>query len=291
MHLDIRHTTRYAYDAPVGPSHNEMRLVPMDDAQQRLLDATVRIDPAATVHRYELPWGRVDHANVREAHRHLTIEMRARVETLLLDPFGGIDLVATGQDLAHDDWLDPVCEWLLPSPRIPIDNACCRAALEAIGTEVDEVLAGDPTLWGFLLALTRRIHQTFPYDTMSTHVGTTLEEVLRLRRGVCQDFAHVMLGVCRARGIPARYVSGYLYTGHDRHSGDVMHAWVECLVRGVDGRPTWRGFDPTNDLVAGRSYVKVFIGRDYSDVAPTRGIYSGSASGTISVEVCVEPTL
>ncbi|MFM7322711.1 MAG: transglutaminase-like domain-containing protein, partial [Armatimonadota bacterium] len=247
------------------------------------------VDPNAPVHRYQLPWGRVDHFNIRETHRHLRIDMHAVVETLLVDPFSGVDNAASREDLARPEWVEPWCEWLLATGRVPIDEPECRAALEALAAAADERVESDGSAWNFLLALMSTIHGAFPFDPGATHVGTTLLEVMKLRRGVCQDFAHVMLGVCRLRGIPARYVSGYLYTGHGRHSGDVMHAWVECLVRGLDGRPIWRGFDPTNDLVAGRSYVKAFLGRDYGDVAPTRGVYSGSGIGAISVDVRVGP--
>jgi len=289
MHLEIRHTTCYEYDAPVGPSHNEMRLVPMDDASQRLLSASITVKPAATVHRYQLPWGRVDHVNVREPHRALRLEMHAVVETLLEDPFAGVDIGATRRDLTRAEWVDPHCEWLFPTPRVPFEASEVRGPLESIAASVDAAIGADESLWDYLVSLSSAVHREFPFDAASTHVGTTLAEVLRLRRGVCQDFAHVLLGLCRLRGIPARYASGYLYTGRGRHSGDVMHAWVECLVRATDGRPIWRGFDPTNNLVAGRSYVKVFHGRDYSDVAPTRGVYSGTATGGISVDVRVEP--
>lgn len=159
----------------------------------------------------------------------------------------------------------------------------------------------------FLIALTRLLNRVFTYSPGATHVNTPLAQVLEHKQGVCQDFTHLMLAVCRQQHIPARYVSGYLYTGEDRTetlhealgdpnspdpkarrddrliSGDAMHAWMECLL--PDGQ--WHGFDPTNNLLTNDHYIKVHFGRDYGDVPPVRGVYRGPFAHTLDVSVRV----
>jgi transglutaminase-like putative cysteine protease len=148
-----------------------------------------------------------------------------------------------------------------------------------------DVAAGRTDVWQVALAVMQHIHAEFVYLPAVTHVHTTMPEALRLRRGVCQDFAHVMTGLCRALGIPARYVSGYLYNGPaDRLKGaQATHAWVEVFVPGIG----WRGLDPTNAQQANSRYVKIASGRDYGDVSPLRGTYRGTAQRKLSVEVLV----
>jgi transglutaminase-like putative cysteine protease len=138
----------------------------------------------------------------------------------------------------------------------------------------------------FLLKLSRHLFESFSYDPDVTHVHSTVDEVLELGAGVCQDFAHVMIGCCRTQGIPARYVSGYLYSqqGSDMRGNEAMHAWVECAL--PDGR--WLALDPTNNLLANDLYVRVHVGRDYSEVAPTRGVYMGTPAQSLEVTLSVE---
>jgi transglutaminase-like putative cysteine protease len=162
-------------------------------------------------------------------------------------------------------------------------------ALDALA-ETARANADGPTTAHFLIALTALIHQEFPYAPGETSVDTTLSEVLALRRGVCQDTAHLFLAVARRVGIPSRYISGYLYTGNGLTSGDRMHAWVECLLpdayRLTSPAPwLWRGFDPTNNIVAGKSYVKVHRGRDYGDVTPNKGTFWGLPTKRLEIEV------
>jgi transglutaminase-like putative cysteine protease len=129
------------------------------------------------------------------------------------------------------------------------------------------------------------VHERFTYERNVTTVGTTVAEVMRLRTGVCQDFAHVLIGLCRAAGVPARYVSGYtvsdLPLGNEPLLAQASHAWVEAYT------PThgWRGFDATNDVVVGDAHVKVAVGRDYADVSPTRGSFRGHAAQQLGVMV------
>lgn len=285
MKLHIVHTTRYRYSRPATDSQNEVRLMPLTDDDQVCSRCDIAVRPASLLFQYDLPWGRVHHFNVRAAHCELEIRMEAQVQTLRENPFDGIDLMAPTTDFYGPALRAATCEWILPTPRVPYDAPEVAAELDALAGRAREAMQGaSPS--AFLLALTERVHEEFPYNTDSTHVDTTLAEILSHHRsGVCQDFAHVMLAVCRRQGIPARYVSGYLFTGRGLHSGDVMHAWVECLVPDAQGRPVWRGFDPTNNLMAGKSFVKAHFGRDYGDVAPTRGVYQGGGASELEVDV------
>lgn len=133
----------------------------------------------------------------------------------------------------------------------------------------------------------RFIHANFAYVPLSTDVNTHMIEVVRQRRGVCQDFAHVMLGMCRTLKIPARYVSGYLYNGPANQllGAQASHAWCEVFVPDHG----WRALDPTNNQPADERCIKLAVGRDYADVAPIKGHYKGTPRRTMTVEVRVEP--
>jgi transglutaminase-like putative cysteine protease len=141
-----------------------------------------------------------------------------------------------------------------------------------------------------VLQLNERMYQAFSYVPQSTRVDSTIDEAIAHRRGVCQDFSHIMLALLRRLGVPARYVSGYLYhrkETHDRSEDDASHAWVEAYLPGLG----WRGFDPTNNLVVGERHIRVAVGRDYADVPPTRGVFKGLAASELGVSVRVSPTL
>jgi transglutaminase-like putative cysteine protease len=134
------------------------------------------------------------------------------------------------------------------------------------------------------------IFESFEYVPRSTRVDSPIDDALRNRKGVCQDFAHIMIAIARGWSIPTRYVSGYLYTKRDagdRSSADATHAWVEAYVPGAG----WVGFDPTNNALAGERHVRVAIGRDYNDVPPSRGVFKGPANGELAVAVRVTPGL
>jgi transglutaminase-like putative cysteine protease len=152
-----------------------------------------------------------------------------------------------------------------------------RLALDATDGQTDA--------WQAAQAIMRHIHQEFRYQPAATNVHTHMREVLQARTGVCQDFAHVMIGLCRALKIPARYVSGYLYNGPaDQLKGaQASHAWVEVFVPGHG----WCGLDPTNNGQPDGRYVKVAVGRDYADVSPLKGTYRGTGKRELSVEVLV----
>jgi transglutaminase-like putative cysteine protease len=277
MLLRIRHTTLYRYHAPVTDSHTLVRLMPLTDADQTCLDFRLTTNPAAPVFTFVEVGGPVHTFNIRGRHTSLEITMEARVETRLTNPFEGILLLA-------DDWSyyqteavrEGFAEYLAPTRLVPLEPATKPLADAARQSS-------DPAAASFLVSLNRVLRDTLQYDSNATGVDSTLEEVLESGRGVCQDYAHLMLAVCRGAGIPARYVSGYVLSadGVETHAEQATHAWVECLLPGG----LWRGFDPTNNLLANDRYVKAHIGRDYYDAAPTRGIYRGKAEQSLEVAV------
>jgi transglutaminase-like putative cysteine protease len=280
MLLHTLHRTRYAYPSPVIESHNALRLAPLSDDDQRLLDFRLSVSPPARLFSYTQPGGTVHHFNVRAPHSELEIVAESRVETRRANPFESLNL-------AEDDWefyerygvRQDYAEFLAPTRLVSLHAEADRIA------QVAQRKAGAGAA-SFLIALTRLLHRLLTYEPGATHVHTALDDFLEDRRGVCQDFAHLMLAVCRSRNIPARYLSGYVYSPSDApstHAEQATHAWVECLLPGG----FWRGFDPTNNLLANERYVKVHWGRDYADVPPTRGVYRGASDNSISVEVAV----
>lgn len=279
--------------------------MPLSDGDQTCLDFRLTVDPSAQVFAYDLPLGRVHHFNLREPHSTLTVTAESLVVTHRSNPFRHLQLIADDMDFySREGVRQRFCEFLAPTRRVPLDPETDRIA--AIARKQAGVGSAS-----FLIALTRLLNRVFHYAPGSTDVNTSLKEVLENRQGVCQDFAHLMLAICRRQKIPARYISGYLYTGEADPaaptgrknppmeedgeeeaprpassplvSGNAMHAWVECLL--PDGN--WRGFDPTNNLVANDLYIKCHFGRDYGDVPPIRGVYRGPFAHTMEVSVDV----
>jgi len=141
-----------------------------------------------------------------------------------------------------------------------------------------------------LRRLNRALYEAFAYAPEATEVDSPIDVALGKRKGVCQDFAHIMIATARGWGVPARYVSGYLFTKRDagdRSAADATHAWVEAFVPGAG----WVGFDPTNNVLAGERHIRVAIGRDYNDVPPSRGVFKGPANSELAVAVTVTPAL
>jgi len=300
LRLRIRHTTRYVYPIPASESHNEVRLMPLSDDDQTCLDFRLTLSPPARTHAYDLPSGRVHYFDTRAPHSELVIRADSLVITHRQNPFRFLP-AGSGEDDAfyrREAVRQDYAEFLAETERVHLHPETDRIAAVA-----RKQASGAGTV-PFLMALTRQLYRVLTYAPGATRVSSSIAHVLEHREGVCQDFAHLMLAVCRRQGIPARYVSGYLYTGEDREpapglppegttadphaphglvSGNAMHAWVECLL--PDSR--WHGFDPTNNLLANDYYVKVHTGRDYGDVPPVRGVYRGPFAHTLEVSVRV----
>lgn len=280
MILRITHHTRYIYAGPAIESHNELRITPVTDENQRRLDFRIITNPAARTFARESPGGTVHNFSVRIPHDSLDVKAVSEVETHTQNPFARLNLVVPDWDgMGQAAQGVEAAEMLMPSRYVAIDQAV-RDMADAVGSQ--------PTVAKWILALRQKLFDEFTYDPDVTHVHSTVQEVLALRGGVCQDFAHVMIACCRSKGIPARYVSGFLYCSKEEELRGNMatHAWVECMVPGG----TWVGVDPTNNVLANDHHVKVFTGRDYSEVTPTRGIYVGPPTTTLDVAVAVERT-
>ncbi|MBB6048287.1 transglutaminase domain-containing protein [Armatimonas rosea] len=280
----ICHSTEYRYPGLVRNSHNELRLKPLSDLWQTCRRFELRVEPEARLFSYELPGGAVHHFSHRLPHHSLRIVAESEVESCKNNPFSHLDLITDDSPFYLQPSLyNNFCEYLDPTERVP-NHRYIQLECEQIAASARQEVLSCSTA-AFLVALTKLLHREFRYEPGSTHVHTKIEEIFIYRRGVCQDFAQVMLAVCRSQGIPARYVSGYLYTGHNGLvSNDATHAWVECLL--PDG--SWHGFDPTNDMVVNDAYIRTHTGRDYSDVAPVRGLYQGPPASKLDVVVTVE---
>jgi transglutaminase-like putative cysteine protease len=267
----ISHTTRLEYDAEVTESVIDVRLGPLSDAHQNWTGFDLRIRPTAANRSYVDGLGNAARlVTIARPHRYVEIAARHEVHTVLTDPFA--------MPAEPPPPLDPTesIQLLAPSALVKISDDVSALADPYRPHSPEDTLES-------VQALMALVYDQLEYEPGSTDVTTTLHDVLQHKRGVCQDFAHVLIGLCRAVGIPARYVSGYIITmpDSDRRGTAASHAWVETYT------PThgWRGFDPTNNILASLYHVKMARGRDYFDVPPTRGTYRGVAGETLSVHV------
>jgi transglutaminase-like putative cysteine protease len=272
MRLALRHTTRLDYDDDVVESVMDARLGPLSDASQRWERFDLRVEPLARIHRYTDGFDNAAHLiTVAKAHRHLEVVVRSEVETLLADPFQPPREV---RPLTAAERIDGLSASALVPRHAALDEIARRHAPSVDGEAFDAAQR-----------LMHYVHKEFEYRTDVTEVTSTAIDVLEAGSGVCQDLAHVLIGLSRAASMPARYVSGYILTTPNgtapKRGGDRSHAWAEVWT----ATHGWRGFDPTNDLVASEHHVKIGVGRDYRDVSPTRGSFRGDAQETLAVEV------
>jgi transglutaminase-like putative cysteine protease len=282
MYYNIRHVTRFRYSAPISESIMEVRIQPRSENNQHCLDFRLHTSPRAHIMSYRGEFGnRVHHFDVPNYHSQLTITAAALVDVsppdeipMALDTHAWEEIDQLTADDEYWDFLKP-SRFAAPSDL-----------LYAFMREHNIQRRDDPLT--VLRDLNTTIYQTFEYMPKATRVDSPIDDALRLRRGVCQDFAHIMITLVRQLGIPSRYVSGYLFhQSHNRASAssDATHAWVEALLPNLG----WIGFDPTNNTLANERHIRVAIGRDYADVPPTRGIFRGKAESELSVTVRVTP--
>jgi len=284
MFYSIRHVTRFRYSAPVHESVMELRMQPRSEGPQALRSFQISTNPRAQLYAYTDHAGNaVYHFNVLRQHEELRIEAQAVIEVVPAPPppdsIDSLEWERFNSYNLTDDHFD-----LLE----PSKFAFCSPALSRFMTEHGlEKAQGDPLT--ALKMLSGSIHDAFDYEVGITQVHSPIDHALEERRGVCQDFAHIMIAIARKWGIPARYVSGYLYhrpQAHDRSEEDATHAWVEAYLPSLG----WVGFDPTNNILAGERHIRAAIGRDYADVPPTRGTFKGIAQSELAIAVSVEPT-
>jgi transglutaminase-like putative cysteine protease len=264
VRLRITHTTTFTYDCAVSEAYMEMRLTPLDAGGQRCESFRLATDPSGDARGYPDRFGnQVRHFDTLAPHDRLVVTARSEVAT----PAGYDD---PGRELSLLDAYD----YRQPTAYTPQSGAI-RALAQAAA------VPGDPlaTAGGLCGA----VYRALAYAPGSTTVRTTADEALGAARGVCQDFAHVMIAACRALDLPARYVSGYMFAPQ-RGTASASHAWVDVFVPG----PGWIALDPTHDSQQTDHYVRLAVGRDYADVPPTRGVYKGAGRESMAVDVHVE---
>jgi transglutaminase-like putative cysteine protease len=286
MLYSVRHLTKFLYKHPVSESMMETRMHPRSDQNQRCLTFHLSVSPRCRVFSYRDHLGNnVHHFDIPGQHRQLVIVAESLVEVQpqvdipsFLAPDAWADLDAIVSEGDYWEFLFP-SEFCMPTPR-----------LDQLAHELDVRRRDDPLM--LLHELNERIFRYFDYVPRSTKVDSPIDVALESRKGVCQDFAHIMITLIRSKlKIPCRYVSGYLaHRIHDedtdRSRASATHAWIEVLMPQLG----WVGFDPTNWLIAGERHIRTAIGRDYADVPPTHGMFRGRASSELTVAVRVTPT-
>ena len=284
MFYAVRHFTRFRYSRPISQTVMEVRMHPRSEYLQRCFTFQLAVSPRARIFAYSDHMGNlVHHFDIPASHGQLTIIADALVEvdTPPEQPLR-LGSEACGEHdamIEHEDYWD-----MLRPSRFARASPELETLAREFGVDKRE---GDPLL--LLRRLNEQVYDAFSYVKASTSVDSPIEEALRSRQGVCQDFAHIMIALVRNLRVPCRYVSGYLHhsaTHSDRSADGATHAWVEALLPGVG----WVGFDPTNNLLAGGRHIRTAIGRDYSDVPPTMGTMKGRASSELQVRVRVTPS-
>ncbi len=283
----VRHVTRYTYEAPVIHAHHSCHLCPRQLDAQHLVHHELGIEPATAVTHPGTDYF---------GNRLHLLEVLAEHQSLEVDSSSIVEITARERPRHTDSAIS----WNEAAEQLKSDRSLLSAVdfcFDSPLVRVHPVLAAyaEPTfrpgrgLVEAVLEFNARIHAEFTYETTATDVGTPLAHVLREKRGVCQDFAHVAVGCLRSLGLAARYVSGYLETrpppGKPRLVGAAAsHAWASVYVPGFG----WLDFDPTNDVLPGESHVTVAWGRDFSDVSPLKGVVLGGGSHHVDVSVDVE---
>lgn len=270
LRYDIKYRTTIEYDDVVRGSQNELRACPSSDAYQQLVAYRVTTHPSARVLSHQDYFGtRVDTFGVREPHVALEITAEASVETM---PRPLVTVSPRVADLAEPAFREEYVEYLDRT-----DHTAWGDDIAATAARISAVTGDDVV--GIVLALHRFVHTSLEYTPGHTYIGVDVNQVLAEARGVCQDYSHLAVALCRSVGIPARYTSGYFFarshaTGVDADQDEVAvqtHAWFEAAIPGWG----WLALDPTNAQQVGQRHIAIGHGRDYDDVPPIRGVYAG----------------
>lgn len=288
MFFHIEHTTEYRYSEPATESFSELRLRPRDSLRQKVSRHSTRVEPAVLVESHTDYFGNfVETVSIPFRHPSLVVTSVCDVETKPFnDVLASVQMSVAEARQLHTGQRRELHDFLRPSQIVTFQEGVWKLA--------DEFLSPAAPFSESLRALNTHLFRTLRYRPGATDAGTTVEQFLKVKEGVCQDFAHLMISVCRAAGIPARYVSGYIETdpvlGPDGEPLDTAligatasHAWLEIFTP----QGLWVGFDPTNDCLEGERHVQIGIGRDYADVPPMKGIFQGSNAQSLSVQVRV----
>ncbi len=279
-YFSVRHITLYSYSAPVRESITEVYKQPRSENGQRCLQFTLTTSPRAALTPYNDHHGNTIHYfTIPTPHDELRIVADMLIERHQPPALPAALDADTWEALDHQTATQDFWAMLTPSSRTPI-----TPLVEQFAGQINAVRRADPLT--LLRQINSAIFEAFDYVPNATAVDSPIDDALTARKGVCQDFAHVMLAVVRRLGIPCRYVSGYLYYRRDldRSTPDATHAWVEAYLPSLG----WIGFDPTNNILAAERHIRVAIGRDYDDVPPTHGIFKGTVETNLRVEVHIQ---
>lgn len=287
MIYEVSHRTLYRYSQPVSISHHLLHLTPRDSDFQTCGDTAIEIAPAPSVRAPDIDYfgNPTTFVTVQQTHTELLLHALSviKVEAAPVPEPSATpaweevrEAAAHGREAATMEAL----ECTFASPYVPLAAELGAYAAKSFPT-------GRPILEG-ARDLTRRINKDFTYDPTATTLATSVREAFAMRRGVCQDFAHIELACLRTLGLPARYVSGYLLTrppeGRERLVGaDASHAWISVWIPDAG----WIDLDPTNDVIVGEEHITVAWGRDYADVSPVSGVMFGGGEHQVSVSVDV----
>jgi transglutaminase-like putative cysteine protease len=289
MRYRVRHLTTYSYSEFVSQCHNEVHLAPRSDRRQTCFHAHLQIKPkpAFSIERKDYFGNHVLFFSIQERHQKLEIESHSDVEVLPFTP--PMPEVTPAWEDVRDALAKDVrpehfnaLQYVHDSHHIQTDQDLADYTLESFTPK--------RPIFAAVSDLTRRIHKDFKYDKTATTLTSTVQEVFKLRKGVCQDFAHLQIGCLRSIGLAARYISGYLLTappeGQPRMVGaDASHAWLSFYCTGFG----WIDVDPTNDVVPSDEHVLLAWGRDYADISPIKGVILGGGKNVLTVSVDVEP--
>ncbi|MFD2671048.1 transglutaminase family protein [Marinicrinis sediminis] len=276
----VEQVTHYQYESTVTSSINKCRMMPIQDFEQRCLSYELEVDPQTTVYHHQDYWHNpVQTFYIHVPHEELRIVTRSVVRLSRQVPTESMAW-SFRESLAlfgNRSFQGKYAEFLQTTAYTKLDQEAARQVSEPIWQQSRHPLA-------FVKELNRYIYQHFSYEAGTSTVHSTAQDLWDKRKGVCQDFTHFMLAICRYRGIPARYVSGYVYCGEDAamRGDSATHAWVEVYIPGIG----WVGFDPTNHKYAVNQHIRMAIGRDYLDIVPLKGVYEGGKQ-TLSVKVSI----
>ncbi|MBK1831630.1 transglutaminase family protein [Verrucomicrobiaceae bacterium R5-34] len=280
MRLSVHHRTTYHYSSPVSNSVNELRLKPKESPWQHCEQSLVYTLPATRLsHFIDFNRNYVHHLEIPGAHDSLTIDSSCTVETRSKVDFEDLPYGFQHRDLAQLQRSEECHPFLQTSLYVTWDPATWRMAVDIKDSSED--------VFQTSYAIMEHIYQHYSYQTGVTSVDTDAQQVIRRKEGVCQDFAHAMLALCRSLGIPARYVSGYFFDAtHDSslRGAQASHAWVEVFIADHG----WIGLDPTNNKITDATYIVLATGRDYKDVSPISGTYYGHSQSFLDVFVKIE---
>ena len=287
---NLAHVTQFSYDGPVTESYNELRLRPRHDEGQSCLSFRVVTRPQSKAMGHQDFFGNWVHLfHILAEHRSLRIETDAVVLVHPQPPAPKRGVTIAQFEGERDALGEEYFDWVSPTKYCPF-----LPSIHDLSSDAER--SSDGTVYGLAEAASALIFSQFRYQQGATHVHSSVADCLETKAGVCQDFSHLLLAMLRSRGVPARYVSGYLVPSqaNDKRGqmervigGLASHAWVQAYIPDEG----WIGFDPTSGTHVDEQHIRIAYGRDYGDVPPVRGVYKGHAGQNLSVNVLVRPAL